>query len=390
VESVVYKGLAEMNETELQDAILVKEGDVFRKDLVEKSLEGIRKKYETKGLFNAIVTYNIKPVKDKENVKVEFVIDEGEEIKVKKITILGADRIYSKEITGLMETAEDGIFKDGNFNRETYEQDKAKILAFYKQNGYQDAQIIDDRVEYEWENPVKKEKRGIFITISVNEGEKYYFDKYSVHINSQNGKAVFKPEDISRDFLQKESGAVFDNTRFEQDRQMINMKYGSEGYIFTRVVPKKTVAEREVMADGVREKRRFISVDFVITEGSQAYIESIIIKGNKKTKDKVIRREIACKEGELFDSRKIQISREKVYNLGYFKQVNIDVRPGSREGYMNLVIDVEEQPSATISVEADTEPPRASLFSPTLQRTTSGGRGRPWALSWNTDPSARP
>ena len=97
---------------------------------------------------------------------------------------------------------------------------------------------------------------------------------------------------------------------------------------------------------GKAEKRKFVRIDFEIEEGSQAYIENIFIKGNVKTKEKVIRRELLIKEGELFNSFKMQISREKIFNLGFFKQVNFDVRPGSREGYMNLIVDVEEQPTA--------------------------------------------
>ena len=97
-------------------------------------------------------------------------------------------------------------------------------------------------------------------------------------------------------------------------------------------------------------KRKFVRIDFEIEEGSQAYIENIFIKGNVKTKEKVIRRELLIKEGELFNSFKMQISREKIFNLGFFKQVNFDVRPGSREGYMNLIVDVEEQPTGTISL----------------------------------------
>ena len=350
VHSIVYKGTSEITETEMQEVVLVKEGDVFRKDLVEKSVHFIKEKYETKGLFNAVVKYKIVPVKGGNDVKVEFIIDEGEEIKVGKITILGANRLYSKELLGVMETKEDGIFTDGTFTREVYEQDKGKIVAYYKQKGYLDAQIVEDRVEYEWDDPVKKEERVIYIVISVTEGEKYYFDSYTVDIKSDAKKTVFTPEEISRGFQLKESGEIFDNTKFEMDRQMISFKYASDGYIFARVIPKKTITEKEVDVDGRKEKRRYVSVHFDITEGTQAYIESIIIKGNKKTRDNVIRREMVCREGELFDSRKVQISREKVYNLGYFKQVNIDVRPGSREGFMNLIIDVEEQPSATISV----------------------------------------
>ena len=103
-----------------------------------------------------------------------------------------------------------------------------------------------------------------------------------------------------------------------------------EGYFFARVVPQRTVTEREVEVKGKKEKRKFVKVDFMISEGKKAYIEQVIIKGNKKTKDKVIRRELVIKEGELFDSEKMQVSREKVYNLGYFKQFDFDVRPGTK------------------------------------------------------------
>ena len=131
---------------------------------------------------------------------------------------------------------------------------------------------------------------------------------------------------------------------------MISMMYASKGYIFARVIPNRTITEQKVVVKGKTVTRKFVAIEFVIEEGTQAYVDMIIIKGNKKTKDKVIRRELVIKEGDLFDSRKLQLSREKVYNLGFFKQVNIDVRPGSREGYMNLIVDVEEQPTGTISL----------------------------------------
>ncbi|MCB1147454.1 MAG: BamA/TamA family outer membrane protein, partial [Leptospiraceae bacterium] len=100
------------------------------------------------------------------------------------------------------------------------------------------------------------------------------------------------------------------------------------------------------------EGRKIVHTRFVIAEGDKGFIESIIIKGNKKTLDKVIRREInlLLQEGELFDADKVQRARELVFNLGFFKEVNIDARPGSSEGQMNLIIDVNEQPTGTISL----------------------------------------
>lgn len=352
VKEIVFKGTDEISESDLTSAIPVKEGGILRKDYLEKSVAAIKKKYDEEGLFNAVVRYDVRQVGSEADgdVKLVFIIDEGEEIKVQKLTLLGPKKIGTRELASVMETSEKGLFKDGEFKRDVWEQDQAKLLAYCRQYGYLDAQIIEESVEYEWVNPEKKEKRGIFITLKISEGDRYYFDRYSVRIEGEEGETVFTAKELMKDFEQTRSGAVFNDTTFQMDRQAISFKYAAKGYIFTRVIPNRTITEREVTVRGKTEKRKFVAVEFVIEEGSQAYVDMIIIKGNKKTKDKVIRRELVIKEGDLFDSRKLQLSREKVYNLGFFKQVNIDVRPGSREGYMNLVVDVEEQPTGTISL----------------------------------------
>jgi len=360
VMAVEFKGTDEIAEADLTTSVAIKEGDSLRKDFLEKSVRMIKAKYDSEGLFNAIVTYRIKPVEDEENqVKVIFIIDEGEEIKVQKISILGANKIYVKEIMNELETSEDGIFQDGAFKKDIFEQDKTKILGYYRERGFLDAQIIDESVEYEWVDPSKKEERGIYITLKISEGERYYFDGYTVKINRGEEKPVFTVEEIMSGLEMKGmEGEVFDDTVFQKDRQSISFLYASRGYIFARVIPKRTVEEREInveqdsdyTGEDVKIKKNYVKIDFVIDEGSKAYIDQIIIKGNTKTKDKVIRRELLVKEGELFDARKMQISREAVSNLGFFKVVNVDLRPGGKEGYMNLIIDVEEQPTGTISL----------------------------------------
>ncbi len=346
IKKIIFKGVDELNDTELADISGIKDGEPLRLDKIEAAVKLIKKKYTEKGLFNAIVRYEInKTKKDPSYVEVAFIIDEGEEVRVAKISIFGAHKIPAARLRRVMETEEEGLFKDGEFKSDVYEQDKGKILALYREKGYLDAQIIDDRVEYEWKNPEKKDKRVIFITIRVTEGERYYFDKYTIA-----GNKVIESSVLQAQFEQIKPGVVFNDTRFQRDRQMISFNYATKGYIFARVVPRRNIEEREVPVGGGKESRKFVRIDFEIEEGSQAYIENIIIKGNKKTKERVIRRELVVYEGELFNSFKMQVSRERVYNLGYFKQVNFDVRPGSREGYMNLIVDVEEQPTGTISL----------------------------------------
>lgn len=345
VNKITFKGTDEVTDVDLEAVLLIKEGDVLKTNLIEDSVKLLRNKYKEEGFFNAIIDYKLIKDEEENSVELVFIIDEGEEIKIAKISILGAKKIKAGKLIDSMETEEDGWFSDGSFRKEIYEQDKAKVIAYYKERGYLDAQIIEDNVEYEWKDPVEKEERAIFITLKVTEGEKYYFDKYTIA-----GNEVFDTKTLTSRFLQTESGKVFNDTEFQMDRQSISFTYASKGYIFARVIPNRSIEEREVEVDGGIEKRKFVRIDFQIREGSQAYIENIIIKGNKKTKDKVIRREITVKEGELFNSQKVQFSREKIFNLGYFKQVNFDVRPGSKEGLMNLIVDVEEQPTGTISL----------------------------------------
>ncbi len=346
VKQITFRGVEKLYDTELSEVVGIKEGEPLRIDKLEKAIKSLRKKYDDEGLFSAVIEYRTRQYKDDPNsVEVLFIIDEGEEIKINKIAILGARKIPAKTLKKVMESEEDGLFKNGDFKKDIYEQDKTKVLALYREEGYLDAQILEDRVEYEWKDPRKKETRVIFITIKVAEGERYYFDRYTIA-----GNQVVESKVLESQFEQIKEGEIFNDTKFQKDRQMISFTYASKGYIFARVVPKRTVQERDIAVKGRTEKRKFVRIDFEIEEGSQAYIENIFVKGNVKTKEKVIRRELLVKEGELFNSYKMQVSREKIFNLGFFKQVNFDVRPGSREGFMNLIVDVEEQPSGTISL----------------------------------------
>jgi outer membrane protein insertion porin family len=146
------------------------------------------RKVNKEGYFNAYITYKVKDGEDENGVIVEIIIDEGEEIKVRKFAILGATKIYTKELFALLETKEDSLFSDGAFKREVYEEDKRKLIGYYQQEGYIDAQIVDEKVEYEWVDPVKMDERGIFIVLKLSEGDRYYFDgEYTV--NFEEGKS---------------------------------------------------------------------------------------------------------------------------------------------------------------------------------------------------------
>ncbi|MCX7679225.1 MAG: outer membrane protein assembly factor BamA [Spirochaetes bacterium] len=347
VRKVEFRGTDAVSEMDLSSVVLVKENEPLRIDNVEKSVHKIKKKYEDEGFFNAVVAYEIKEESKEENtVNVVFRIDEGEEIRVAKIAIMGARQIPEHELIDVMETDERGALGGGGqFKKDVYNQDKMKIVSYYKERGYLDAQIVDDSVEYEWENPIEKQKRVIFINIKVFEGEQYYFDRYTV-----SGNKVFDTKVFEELFEQRKSGEVFNYTAFQKDMQMMSQLYGSKGYIFSRIIPKKTITEREIETPEGKVVRKFVKIDFEIKEGDKVKIENIIVRGYKKTKKRVIEREIIIQPGDLFDAFRVQRSRERIFNLGFFKEVNVNVRPGSREGLVNLIFEVEEQPTGTISL----------------------------------------
>jgi outer membrane protein insertion porin family len=388
VSKIEFKGLDKVMEADLKDKLLIKEGEPFRRDLLDKSLPAIKRKYDETGLFNCILDYTVTPDSDRKDgsLRVLIKIDEGEDIKIASFSILGTYQIKDYELRGIIETKAKGMLSDGVFKRDLYEQDKQRILAYYKKNGYIDAEIINDpnQLEYEWADPENNEGhvREIYITLKVKEGERYYFDGYEIKgvtgtvgnkedndmITLDRVKQTTQLRKLSPDepgavktFLgipiavTSDEDTVLDYVQLEKDRYEVGMLYAHFGHLNARVTPTYSDRYIERTEDGVTRKIKLRKYNFDIFEGTKSYIEKIYIRGNKKTEDKVIRREVLMKEesngvAEPFDSYKMNMTRERIYNLGFFKEVNIDIRPGSAEDKVNLIIDVQEQPTGTISV----------------------------------------
>ncbi|MBX3722366.1 MAG: BamA/TamA family outer membrane protein [Turneriella sp.] len=390
VKEIAFLGLDELSATDVQQAIPLKEDDVFTERKISDSIQRILGKYREKGLFNASIRVRKSEIDPKKNtINITFVVDEGEHIKIAKINLLGVTKADPEDVLAVMELEEDGFIADGTFKNETFEKDKNAILDFYKNQGFLDAELEDARYDYRWKNPKTQEERVIVVTYKVKEGDQYFYNGYDLtwderFLNPTTKKQLFTRDKVEEffEYTNSDVGQVLDNGKFTRDRGIVNYLYSQEGYIYARVQPERTVIP--LTKEAIEEKKnspqqkegekagkdyynlksltkllennpelkgkKFVHTRFVIAEGDKGYIENIIVKGNKKTLDKVIRRELIIHEGELFNSELVQRSRERVHNLQFFKEVNVDARPGSSEGKMNLVIDVEEQPTGTISL----------------------------------------
>ncbi|PJZ70191.1 peptide-binding protein [Leptospira perolatii] len=414
VKEVEFVGADEVFPADLREKMPLKDNEVITAEKVAKSRDLILQKYRDEGFFLAYVKTELGKIDPKTNlVKVRFIIDEGEEIPVAKINIYGNEAVETSELLGLMEMKEEGLFEGGNFKESSFEKDKEVLVAYLKSKGYLDAELLREGTGWEirWENPEKKDRRVIIVNLKFYEGQIYYFNGYTVGhdmTTDSEGRPLFlnkeknppeTPKDKlvplftageiekNLDYSGKDVGEIFDEARFARDRAYVNEIYGSKGHIFAQVIPRRKVisldpesleyyencyarkseeerklCESEYKQLSIRRLRelytrnpelrgrKFVHVDFTIRENNLARIENVIIKGNKKTLDKVIRRELLFKTGDLFDSGMVNRSRERIFNLGYFKEVNFNMRPGSDDTKMNLIIEVLEQPTGTVSM----------------------------------------
>ena len=385
---IQFKGLDEITEKEAKETILIKEEEIYSEKLISESISLLQSQYEEKGLFGASIRAKTEATKDNRAFKVTFLVDEGEEIKVIKIEVLGAEFLDPEDIIGSMELEEEGFFGDGSFSEEKFEKDKANILEFMRQNGFLESELLDASWKIIWADEEKSE-RGISIMIKVKEGEQYFFNGYDVewdkrYIDKDRNKPLYEAKRFFSFFEYENSdmGEIYDASKVRSDQGVINELYAQQGYIFTQVIPMRTkiiLSEKElkrwenskIQKDGLKKGidyfniknlkkilkenpkakgRKYIHTKFLIREGDKGYVENIIIKGHEMTQEKVIRREILIKEGEIFNSFLIQRSREIIFNLGFFKEVNIDVRPGSDERKLNLIFDITEQPTGNINL----------------------------------------
>ncbi len=400
-------GEEELYEADLKVLLPFKEGDVYNPQNVKNSVDILKNKYLQEGYFLATIWY--KTEIENQQVSIKYYIDEGKNIPISKINIIGLKHVNPNDIMNFLEQKEEGFFEDGIFQESKFEEDKFKIIAYAKSKGYVNAEIDPEGTGYEirWRNPKKPEEgRVVIITYKVIEGEIRYFGGYSIEHdrlylnkefnpperkNQEKIRPIYEPEFLLSllEFQPEDAGEILDETKYFRDRNTLQQAYSTQGYVFAQIQPfftnfplnKANIdkykscknienPEREedktckyiansldldklesiLKQDPSKEGIILRHVHFIIRENNRAYIENIIIKGMKKTKEYVIRRQLLIKEGQLFNSALVERSRERIYNLGYFKEVNLEMRPGSDDKKMNLIISVEEQPTGTITM----------------------------------------
>ncbi|MBN1872255.1 MAG: outer membrane protein assembly factor BamA [Candidatus Omnitrophica bacterium] len=328
VESITFEGNKAVKEAKLLSEINIKVDEMLDNARLLRDLTTIRKYYESKGFQLANVDYDLEFDKVANRVKVKFIINEKERIRVKSIDFTGNYSISDKILKKLMVTKTQFLFflQPGYYKAEDFEADIMRIEAYCKDKGYLDA-VVTPNFKY------NADATEMYIEIVVNEGKQYLVGKIQMK-----GIDRFPSNEVS-DLLKLKREEAFSESVVVEDVINIQQYYYDRGYMDCEVDIDKSL-------DPSTGK---IDVGYIISEGELIYIDKVRIQGNTKTKDVVIRRELRAYPGEPFQGAEIRKSKERLYNLGYFEEVVLDTEPGAAPDKKDLVVTVKETKTGELS-----------------------------------------
>jgi len=300
----------------------------------EQQLEEARQKiidvYQGQGFTDVSVQFRIDPIDEKRGTaRVVFTINEGVRGAVKQVRFEGNAHFSEKVLRKQMKTRGRSLIyfvdKTGRLDEVQLEQDMDKLREFYQDHGYIDVEIKTPRRE-------RTEKGPMIITIPIVEGPQYHVQKLTIsgHQNTT--------EDRIRKLLKMKEGSVYSPKQLRDDAKAVADAYGSGGYVDLVVLP-----------EGAPAGPALIDVHYKIEEGARSFVNRIDIEGNTRTKDKVIRREVLVAPGDVFNTVRVDLTKKRLDNLGYFAKVETYPEQTDIPGRKDLTILVQEKRTGSLS-----------------------------------------
>ena len=314
----------------LLEKCALKKDTIYNEDKLRSDTLAIRAFYLEKGYSNINVSTNVEDDKEDNSVSVEYVINEGMQTVVSKIFFEGNEKIADKVLKKVLATKEAGIIRSGAFQESMIENDKELIKFYYGEKGYINGHIENIRQEIDPESDNVKQR--IILTYIIYEGEQFVYEGVNF-----TGNRIFKTDELEAK-IKLEKGDVFNLKRLEMGYNAIADLYFENGYSATQISKK----------DIIDETARTIRYEIEIKESKRSHVENVIIRGNTKTKDYVIMRELLFTSGDVFSKKRFFNSLRNIYNLRYFSSIVPDVKPGSEDGLLDVILNVEETSTANI------------------------------------------
>ncbi len=328
LDKIHFQGNKEVKEKDFE--LTLRKGQTISPHALAEAERQIRATYQEKGFFLVEVEAELQPTPVTGETDVVFAIEENKPVVVEELIFEGNQQLDDGELAGAVDNTPRGIFKKifggGKFNREKYAEDKIAIIDRYKEKGFLDAILVSDTII------LNEEKTAVTLRYVVDEGPRYYFGTTTF-----SGDLETFTEEQLRKVLTYGANDVFNQEKYEESIGNIYTAYQEEGYLYARVIDETKTVDTTV------------NITYEISEGVPAHVRRIEITGNVKTKDKVIRRELAIFPGQTFRRSRLMRSLQNVMRLNYFANVLPDYKV-LPDGRVDLEFAVEEKPTGQIQV----------------------------------------
>jgi outer membrane protein insertion porin family len=341
IHEVKLEGNEEMSKDDLKDTIEIKPFQILDMEAVRKSAKKVQEKYVEKGFFLAEVTPRV-DTRPNNEVDVVIVVSEHAKVQVREVRFVGNKTIPTSELKAAMVTQEGNVFSfisgGGTYREDAFARDEYILQGMYYDRGFLYVKFGKPVIE------LSPDKRFIFITMTVEEGDQYSIAKIDVASDGFDESGKDKVDGVSRESLREritiKTGDKFSRSQLSKDMQAMSDVYKDLGYAYANVSP----------GTGVDSEKKTVDVTFEIQKGNKVSIEKIEVVGNSKTRDKVVRRELKIAEGDLFSSTAVRLSKQRVTALGFFETVEINQRRGSSDDKMILEVAIKEKLTGTFQV----------------------------------------
>lgn len=363
LDRIELEGNKKIKKKDIEKELDLYKGQVLGPRELRKAEAKIKKQYEQKGYLLAEVESRERPSEREGQSILRIKIKEGSKVTIEKVRFHGNTAFSNKKLSKqLKKTKENGFLflGGGDFDQVKYQEDKTKVLDFYRKEGFRDAEVLRDSISY------ANNKEDMYIDIWVREGTRYYFGDITWE-----GNELYTKEQLNT-YLDFKRGDVYNKEKVEKAVfERVGSLYYDSGYIFAQITPQ----EKPVTADTV-------DLHFRIVEGNAVKVNKIHITGNTKTKEKVIRRELRIRPGDTFSREALIRSQREIFILNYFADVKPDVQPVSDE-FVDISLEVEEKSTDTANLSAGYSERDKLIGSVGVTMNNFFGNGQVLSFDWN-------
>ncbi|WP_296806741.1 outer membrane protein assembly factor BamA, partial [Thiocapsa sp.] len=344
----------------------LKEGRVFDRSVLDRIEQELERQYFSRGKYGVLIQSTVSPL-ERNRVGVRIEITEGLTARIKQITIIGNEAFPEKELLKRFELGSTGwtsfYSKNDQYSKQKLAGDLESLRSFYLDRGFIRFDITSTQVS------ISADKKEIYITVVVNEGEPYRISDIKLA-----GEPSIPSEELFP-LIHLKRGDYFSRRATTESAERISNLLGDRGYAFANV---NTIPE-------IDEEAREVSVTFFVDPGQRVYVRRVNMKGNTRTRDEVLRREMRQLESAWFSAELVRKSRERLQRLGYFDDVTIETPavPGSAD-QVDVDVTVTEKPAGNLSAGVGYSQSQGILFNASVTQNNFLGTGKRVSFGVNT------